>query len=468
MTSGFLAKTRPLLSLAILAAFAALQVTTLRAEEEKKGFFSKLFGGGSKTEEKPAPTPEPKAEPKSTAKPKSSTPSKSTSSTKSKSDSGKSTAKTTTPAKKPETKVTPKVEPEKPKVADKPKETPKPAVTESKPKTEPKPAEKPAVMTTNVRGEVKPSVSNPWHVIDIGGRDYVTLESIRNFYNPLFGFTSFKQQGNHIWLISSKLVVKTQVGSQELLMNNMKFILSFPVTQHGDKVCISRLDLVKLVDPILNPSHIQGAEYFDTVVVDAGHGGHDNGARGVYGYEKDYALKMAQHLRNALTARGFKVVLTRSTDNFISLGGRVAIANQIPNSIFISLHLNSGGSTASGIETWALTPQNAAATISRGGGYNVSGTTGNKQDSANIALASAVQARVLSTVKVVDRGIKRAQWSVLTGIKKPGILFEGGFVTNSKECLLIASESYQKTVAAAIADAVVNYRKALEPAMARR
>ena len=79
-----------------------------------------------------------------------------------------------------------------------------------------------------------------------------------------------------------------------------------------------------------------------------------------------------------------------------------------------------------------------------------------------------MQARVLSTVKVVDRGIKRAQWSVLTGIKKPGILFEGGFVTNSKECLLIASESYQKTVAAAIADAVMNYRKALEPAMVNR
>jgi N-acetylmuramoyl-L-alanine amidase len=302
----------------------------------------------------------------------------------------------------------------------------------------------------------------------VGGRDYVTLESIRNFYNPLFGFTGFRQQGNHIWLMSSKLVIKAQIGSQELLMNNMKFILSFPVISQGEKTLISRLDLVKLVDPILNPSHIQGAEYFDTVVVDAGHGGHDAGARGVYGYEKNYALQMAQHLRTALMARGFKVVLTRSTDTFISLSGRVSIANQIPNSIFISLHLNSGGSTASGIETWALTPQNAAATISRGGGYNVNGTTGNKQDSANIALASAVQARVLSTVKVVDRGIKRAQWSVLTGIKKPGILFEGGFVTNSKECLLIASGNYQKTVAAAIAEAVVNYRKALEPAMVNR
>jgi N-acetylmuramoyl-L-alanine amidase len=350
------------------------------------------------------------------------------------------------------------------KAEEKPKEAPK-----ATPKVETKPAPAPQTASvSNVKNEAKPSASNPWHVIDVGGRDYITLESIRNFYNPLFGFTGFRQQGNHVWLMSNKLVIKASVGSQELLMNNMKFILSFPVISHGDKTLISRLDLVKLVDPILNPSHIQGAEYFDTVVVDAGHGGHDAGARGVYGYEKNFALKMAQHLRTALMARGFKVVLTRSTDSFISLSGRVSIANQIPNSIFISLHLNSGGSTASGIETWALTPQNAAATISRGGGYNASGTTGNKQDSANIALASAVQARVLSTVKVVDRGIKRAQWSVLTGIKKPGILFEGGFVTNAKECLLIASDSYQKTVAVAIADAVANYRKALEPAMVNR
>jgi len=456
MTSGSPASLRRAAAVIVVAGFALAQIQPARGEEEKKGFFSKMFGGG-KTEEKPAEKPaEPKEEPKAESKPKS------TSSSKSKSTASKPK---TAPAK---TTTTPKKAEPKPVVAEKKPEPPK---TTPKIETKPTPAPQPkaeATMTANVKKEVKPSATNPWHIIDIGGRDYVTLESIRNFYNPLFGFTGFRQQGNHVWLMSNKLVIKAQIGSQDLLMNNMKFILSFPIISQGDKTLISRLDLVKLVDPILNPSHIQGAEYFDTIVVDAGHGGHDAGARGVYGYEKDFALKMAQHLRTALMARGFKVVLTRSTDTFISLGGRVSIANAIPNSIFISLHLNSGGSTASGIETWALTPQNAAATISRGGGYNVNGTTGNKQDSANIALASAVQARVLSTVKVVDRGIKRAQWSVLTGIKKPGILFEGGFVTNSKECLLIASESYQKTVAAAIADAVVNYRKALEPAMVNR
>jgi N-acetylmuramoyl-L-alanine amidase len=426
MISGILTSLRRPITLTTLVIFASLQAAPVRAEEEKKGLFTKIFGG----KDEPPATETKKATPKAAEKPKAA------------------------PAAKP--KSTPA--PPKPTVAEKPKGPASTAAT-----TTPKVPTGPG----NVKNESKPSATNPWHIIDIGGRDYVTLESIRNFYNPIFGFTSFKQQGDHVWLISGKLVIKAQVGSQELLMNNMKFILSFPILSHSGKTLISRLDLVKLIDPILCPSHIQNAEKFDTVVIDAGHGGHEPGARGVYGYEKDFTLKMAQQLRTALMARGFKVVLTRSTDTFISLSGRVAIANQIPNSIFISLHFNYSEGSAVGIETWALTPQNAAATISRGGGFNANGTTGNRQDSANIALASAVHARVLSTVKVVDRGIKRAQWSVLTGCTRPGILFEGGFVTNAAECRLIASDPYQKTVSAAIADAVVNYRKALESAVAR-
>ena len=84
------------------------------------------------------------------------------------------------------------------------------------------------------------------------------------------------------------------------------------------------------------------------------------------------------------------------------------------------------------------------------------------------ALATAVHASVISRFKFVNRGIKRAQWSVLTGCKRPGILFEGGFVTNGQECLLVASDTYRQQVSNAIGDAVVNYRKALESAMAAK
>ena len=199
-------------------------------------------------------------------------------------------------------------------------------------------------------------------------------------------------------------------------------------------------------------------------VLDPGHGGHDAGARGIYGYEKDFALKMAGSVKEALQRKGFKVILTRSTDTFITLGGRVAVANATPKSIFVSLHFNSGGSAASGIETFALTPQGSSASLERGGGFNYNGTTGNSHDSANIALATAVHAMVISRFKFVDRGIKRAQWSVLTGCKRPGVLFEGGFVTNGNECRLIASDTYRQSVSMAIADAISNYRLAIKGA----
>lgn len=304
-----------------------------------------------------------------------------------------------------------------------------------------------------------------WDLVKINGRDYVTAESVHRFYR----FSTYKVEEKHVWLRSNTLILKGQIGSQELLINNVKFIMSYPVQESAGRPLFSRLDLCKLIDPVLRPSYISDGEIFDTVVLDAGHGGHDVGARGVYGYEKDYALKMVLSVKKELEKRGFKVILTRSTDVFITLSGRVAIANQTPRSIFVSIHFNSGGnSTASGIETFALTPQGSSATFSRGGGYNASGVTGNSHDSANIALATAVHAMVVSRFKFVDRGIKRAQWSVLTGCKKPGILFEGGFVTNGPECRLIASDNYRESVGGAVADAVVNYRKALESAARRR
>jgi len=484
MTSGLHPKLPTALIALLASALALASFDVARADDEKPGFFKKIFGGGSKTETPPEPEKKPETKP---APAKKSKPAPEKSASKG-AETGKpprviitttggkkvEIGKKSAPAKSP-TKTTAKTE--TPKAAPKPKVEPVKDVTKSssaKDNEAPMKGEfkeddddKTAAAEKSKAVEVLPA-NGGWEIIKIGGRDYVTAESIRNFYNPVYGFTTFRVQGTHFWLGSSKLILKAQIGSQEMLINNIKFILSFPVQEYNGKVLFSRLDLCKLIDPVLYPSHIQNAEYFDTVVVDAGHGGHDSGARGVYGYEKDFALKMAMSVRTALMQRGFKVILTRATDTFITLGGRVAIANQTPKSIFLSFHFNSGGTAATGIETWALTPQSAAATISRGGGYNMNGVTGNKQDSANIALATAVHASVISRFKFVDRGIKRAQWSVLSGCKRPGILFEGGFVTNGTECQLVASETYRQQVSAAIGDAVMHYRKALESAMAKR
>ena len=297
-----------------------------------------------------------------------------------------------------------------------------------------------------------------WELARFQERDYVSSQSIYRFYR----FSDLKVNGNAVWFTSPVLIMKASVGSQELLINNIKFILSYPVVIINDKPCISRLDLCKLIDPVLRPSYIGKGSNFDTVILDPGHGGHDSGAKGIYGYEKDYALKLAYTLKGILEKQGLRVIMTRTTDTFISLGGRVAFANKVPNSIYVSLHFNSGGSSATGIETFALSPQGSASVY----GANSSDAyafKGNQRDSENIALATAVHASVISHFKLVDRGVKRARWHVLRGLDRPGVLFEGGFVTNANDGRLIAAENFRTELATTIAQALMNYRRALQP-----
>jgi N-acetylmuramoyl-L-alanine amidase len=224
----------------------------------------------------------------------------------------------------------------------------------------------------------------------------------------------------------------------------------------------SRLDLCKLIDPVLRPSYINSSEAFDTIVIDPGHGGHDSGAKGVYGYEKDFTLKLGMLLKADMEKRGIKVVMTRSDDRFITLEDRVKIANKIPHSIFVALHFNYGGSAATGIETYALSPQGTASDYGPRSVDYVA-FNGNQRDYENIALATAVHAAVVHRFKMADRGVKRARWYVLTGLQKPGILFEGGFVSNANDGRLIAAENFRTELAHTIGDAIMNYRRALKP-----
>ena len=310
-----------------------------------------------------------------------------------------------------------------------------------------------------------PAANVGWQIFQHDGHDWVTAESMHAFYR----FSEFKVSGDNVWFKNPTMILKGQVGRQDLLINNIKFVLSYPITMLEGKVCFSRVDLSKLLDPVIRPWLISAAsEVFDTVVLDPGHGGHDSGAKGIYGYEKDFTLELAKTVRTALIKRGFKVVMTRQDDRFISLGGRAQFANAVPKSIFISLHFNSSGSSASGIETFALTPQGSSSTSMGAREWDSRSFTGNTRDAENIALATAIHAMVIHRYKLIDRGIKRARWSVLTGCTRPGILFEGGFVTNEKDGRLIASPLYREGLAAAIGDALLNYRAALHPRTAQR
>lgn len=297
-----------------------------------------------------------------------------------------------------------------------------------------------------------------WKLVTLGGQEYVTAQGIKEFYK----FPQLERRGASVILRSPKLVMRLRSGSQEMYVNNVKFMLSLPVSSQGSDVLVSRVDLSKLIDPVLRPRHIAVAQLFSTVVIDPGHGGHDGGARGVFGQEKFYALDVSLRLAKLLQKSGLKVVMTRSTDVFPTLGDRVKIANATPNSIFISVHFNHGGNgSAQGVETYALAPQGTNRSRKEGNENDAVRFQGNQRDSENIALATAVHASMLHQVRAVDRGIMRDRWFVLKGIERPAILVECGFVSSSLECGRINDPLYRERLAIGIASGVITYRNAL-------
>lgn len=289
-----------------------------------------------------------------------------------------------------------------------------------------------------------------WKVSEIGGVDYVKLSDVWRFYR----FTPKKGRPGCVSYGGGRHVVSLKSGQHDFYVNNFRYVLSHPVRELGDELMISSVDMRKLVDPVLRP-RFSSENKLRTVVIDAGHGGHDAGAVSSYAKEKDLNLAVARKLRRLLENKGYRVVMTRDGDYFLTLQQRVAIANSVPDSIFISIHHNSGRRGAEGIETFTLAPQGTTSPFARS--RRNADLAGNEQDCENIALATAVHSRVIRSSGAVDRGIQRARFSVLCTIRRPAILFEGGFVSNPVECQKMTTSRYQNMLAYSICQGVEAY-----------
>ncbi len=173
-----------------------------------------------------------------------------------------------------------------------------------------------------------------------------------------------------------------------------------------------------------------------TVVIDAGHGGIDRGGGpGQRIPEKPYALDTARRLQSALRSAGFRTIMTRDSDDFVSLGNRCRIANAQRNAIFISVHFNSAAREgANGIETYYYTRQSAR-------------------------LAAAVHAQVVRAAGTEDRHVRTRGFYVIRNTRIPSIIAECGFLTNGAEARRILTASHRQRLAEAIARGVIRVYK---------
>jgi N-acetylmuramoyl-L-alanine amidase len=232
------------------------------------------------------------------------------------------------------------------------------------------------------------------------------------------------------------------------------------------------------------------AQKLKTVVLDAGHGGHDTGALGKNSREKDITLSIVLKLRDYIqqNMKDVKVVLTRDDDTFVELHRRARIANEKKADLFISVHCNSTHSPAVfGAETFVMglhksqanlavaKAENAAILleddyVEKYDGFDPNSPEGNiffnmMQNSfldKSLAYAGKVQHQFVDNLKMFDRGVKQAGFLVLYKTAMPGVLIETGFISNSREEKFLLSEKGQDQIAYAIYKALRDYKNQIE------
>lgn len=230
-------------------------------------------------------------------------------------------------------------------------------------------------------------------------------------------------------------------------------------------VSISLVLIIVIAGTIGAVTHIYGDDILDSaadtlpyekiIIIDAGHGGEDSGAVGVNGVlEKDLNLQLALEIGRIFEEKGYIVVYTRTDDRLLyteeqniygirkisDLKNRVKVAERYPDSIFISIHMNSFGSSKySGLQVYY---------------------SDNKDESR--VLADTIQNRVVSDIQKDNKRVPKAgsDMYILDNVNNTAVLIECGFLTNEAECKKLSEKEYQKELSFSIVCGIIEYIEA--------
>lgn len=210
------------------------------------------------------------------------------------------------------------------------------------------------------------------------------------------------------------------------------------------------------------------------VVIDAGHGGRDPGARSVSGEiaEKDLTLAMARELRDKLVERGrVRVALTREGDQYLTLDDRAAVARRLDAAMFVSLHVDSAANPlARGASVYSLSDVASdaeAAHLAAEQNAGFSSTEGSGSVDAMLA-ELAMRSQMTASADLATRLIKRsagrfelrpephrfAAFHVLRRAEAPAVLFEAGYLSNADDELLLRDPKHRSEIVLALAQAI--------------
>ncbi|MFL5595406.1 MAG: N-acetylmuramoyl-L-alanine amidase [Gemmatimonadaceae bacterium] len=240
--------------------------------------------------------------------------------------------------------------------------------------------------------------------------------------------------------------------------------------------------------PVSRPPAVAKPVDRKLVVIDAGHGGPDNGMSGPIGtspwfVEKDVTLGVAKKLATVLRARGVDVLMTRTTDTLIALADRGKIANSNHGDVFISIHVNAPGyNTAKaarehGFETYFLAEaktederrvqdmENESVKFETGAdapkgdplSFIITDMAQNEHLRESSDLAQTIQNGLIDVHPGPNRGVQQANFAVLRGSYMPAVLIEIGFGSNQSEATFLSDDDNQRMLARNIAQSVMAY-----------
>lgn len=178
------------------------------------------------------------------------------------------------------------------------------------------------------------------------------------------------------------------------------------------------------------------------IILDAGHGGTDEGTKLNALKEKRLTLLTVMLTKKHLEALGYRVMLTRGRDIFLSLSKRVAMANKTKATLFVSVHYNSAPSAdAHGIEIFYFDSKDVW------------------RSRASKRLAHCLLHRMIEQTDAASRGVKPNNFHVIRETDMPSVLVEAGFITNAKERQKLKDRSYLDRIAMGIAQGIDKYLK---------
>jgi N-acetylmuramoyl-L-alanine amidase len=279
------------------------------------------------------------------------------------------------------------------------------------------------------------------------------------------------------------------VGDTLVLVDGIPSHLKYPVDIYQGTVVVPYKFKEQVLDVLFKePAYStkttqapQPLSKIKKVVIDAGHGGQDPGTIGKSGLrEKDVNLDIAKRLSSLLRAEGIEVVMTRSTDNFISLQQRVEITNNSRADLFVSIHANANRvRSLNGFEIYYISEgiddsQRALssardAVLNLDSSYFYHPSTDlkaivwdmiyNYNRAESMELVQSIRRNLDSNLPTRVLRIKGARFYVLKGVRIPAVLIEIGFLSNSKEERMLKNDYYRQNIADAIVRGIKDYAK---------